>query len=880
MYKTLDKRSTRTIGVQPTGVSLVAFADATVEVTADWSRFDREFTTRLTRAVQTATRAASGIFDREGRNAGRSYFDAVADGFNPAGFARAGRQASNAFNRGWAGTDIDAGDLLDNNSAEFIVAGRRAGNAFERGFTSVDIDVDIDNNIFQRLTPQIANFGRAAGGAASSSGSLANALNNLVPGLGVLSTTMPTPQALGAVASGFGAIALSVTALIGVLAALASSAAFAIGGLIAAIPAIVGGAAVAIGALAIAFNGFGDAVSAGLSGDLEKFNEELAGLSPNARAAAQAIVSMKPAFDQIKNTVQENLFQGLGEQIAALGQTYLPIAEQALGRFSTTFNTIIQDIFSTLQQTDVAANFSAGFDSLANAFDRLGQAAGPLTQAFSQLFVSSGPFVERLADGIARAAESFASWIDDAQRSGALDNFFERAFEALAGISRVVGGVSRALGAIFSAGEGTGTDILNSMADALDRVADFLSSPEGRAGLQEFFETSRRALAGMMQALGPFLQAIGALAGPLFKTFADNAEQLGPVFGDWLTAMLPIIAALGLVLSAFVRLQAFLLTFLASIRGLVTFFSDVATAIIGFFTTIPTFATNFITTIVSFFSQLPGQIIIGIQALPGLLFQFFTDALVFVIGAVATGIANILVFFLELPFTIANALASLPQTLFDFFTTVFNFAGSAISNGISFVVGLVASLPGLMLGALAALPGMLWNFFYNAFLGVAGAIRSGVQSAIDFVRGLPNQLVSAVSSLGSRLMDAIRGPVNRVVDAANRLIDSINRLPGPDISRIPRLANGAIVRGGAMTAVIGEAGPEVVIPLTRPTRARQLVEQSGLLQIIGADNERGGGITNQNTTVVNAPINVVSNAQDPETVAYKTVARLSRLALV
>jgi hypothetical protein len=45
------------------------------------------------------------------------------------------------------------------------------------------------------------------------------------------------------------------------------------------------------------------------------------------------------------------------------------------------------------------------------------------------------------------------------------------------------------------------------------------------------------------------------------------------------------------------------------------------------------------------------------------------------------------------------------------------------------------------------------------------------------------------------------------------------------------LANGAYVRS-RMTAMLGEAGPEVVIPLTRPMRALQLAEQSGLLGVL------------------------------------------------
>ena len=69
-----------------------------------------------------------------------------------------------------------------------------------------------------------------------------------------------------------------------------------------------------------------------------------------------------------------------------------------------------------------------------------------------------------------------------------------------------------------------------------------------------------------------------------------------------------------------------------------------------------------------------------------------------------------------------------------------------------------------------------------------------------------------------------------VIDAA---------LPG-SLPRIPYLANGAILRRPTLF-VGGEAGDEVVIPLTRPRRARDLAEQSGLMALLGGRAGQGGG---------------------------------------
>lgn len=62
---------------------------------------------------------------------------------------------------------------------------------------------------------------------------------------------------------------------------------------------------------------------------------------------------------------------------------------------------------------------------------------------------------------------------------------------------------------------------------------------------------------------------------------------------------------------------------------------------------------------------------------------------------------------------------------------------------------------------------------------------------------------------------------------------------------IPALANGAIVRRPT-TALIGESGAEVVVPITRPARALELLEASGLASLARANG--GAAVSIQNAT--------------------------------
>jgi len=86
--------------------------------------------------------------------------------------------------------------------------------------------------------------------------------------------------------------------------------------------------------------------------------------------------------------------------------------------------------------------------------------------------------------------------------------------------------------------------------------------------------------------------------------------------------------------------------------------------------------------------------------------------------------------------------------------------------------------------------------------------------------------IDAVSGLVDGFADLVKGPVNMIITALNSVLASINfsktiDLPGLDPytfsfdlseMQIPMLAKGGIVTGPTL-AMIGEAGPEAVVPL-------------------------------------------------------------------
>lgn len=124
-----------------------------------------------------------------------------------------------------------------------------------------------------------------------------------------------------------------------------------------------------------------------------------------------------------------------------------------------------------------------------------------------------------------------------------------------------------------------------------------------------------------------------------------------------------------------------------------------------------------------------------------------------------------------------------------------------------------------ILGAIGSIPGALLDLagsFLSAAAALGTAILDGIKGALSSTAGFAGDVASAVLS-------AVRGVINSyVIDPINSALEFTIPVPGlPDIHinppDIPRLALGGIVTRPTL-ALVGEAGPEAVIPLSKASR--------------------------------------------------------------
>jgi hypothetical protein len=112
----------------------------------------------------------------------------------------------------------------------------------------------------------------------------------------------------------------------------------------------------------------------------------------------------------------------------------------------------------------------------------------------------------------------------------------------------------------------------------------------------------------------------------------------------------------------------------------------------------------------------------------------------------------------------------------------------------------------------------VWGAVKDAFVGAFEGIKNAVRPIVNTVLGYYNALITGVE----RAINAIANAINRIpsisipdwVPIFGGRKFSIPNIPNVSFPKIPMLADGGIVTRQTL-AVIGEAGPEAVIPLNR-----------------------------------------------------------------
>lgn len=261
-------------------------------------------------------------------------------------------------------------------------------------------------------------------------------------------------------------------------------------------------------------------------------------LAPAAQEVVNVIKSLRPAFEDLRLDVQQRLFSGVGTELEKLAHAWLPQAKKSLGDFADTFNGIFKTFSDTAQQPEFITNIGKGIESVREQVDKIGNAiAGPFTEAWGRLSGAAKPILDLLGDKISGLIIKFAEWIEEADKSGKLQEFMEGAADSLEKIWDTGEDVVSIIGDLWDAFSNTQTagdslSLLDRLREGIHQLAVWLDDPKNKQNITDLIDLSL-TFTGNLIGLGLWCYNTGKKLDELWDKFTDGKGAL-----DWVSEKL------------------------------------------------------------------------------------------------------------------------------------------------------------------------------------------------------------------------------------------------------------------------------------------------------------------------------------------------------
>ena len=440
--------------------------------------------------------------------------------------------------------------------------------------------------------------------------------------------------------------------------------------------------------------------------------------------------------------------------------------------------------------------------------------------------------ISKFVEDATEAIEEFVSSIGDVF-SGDFDiaDFFLDAFEKLPDLigRGLVGALEVIPDLILDVLEEAPTMLSGLFSDALDLV------------IKLFREFGPKIASGLGVALGQIIRFFALLP---FRIAAEIPGFITTVGPPLMAAVVEVFQRLPGVAAEFaVALVENVITYLRALPQLaLVAIQSLGSFLVGFLNgLIPgagEAASGLIASIVDWFSRLPQMAVDALASFGRLVANVFTQAWPTFQSALSGLIENVLNFFRNLPGQAATAMGNFASSVAGVISSSWNILRGAVDGVINNILNFFRNLPANAASAMSSFGSTISSAITGTVGAVTGAVSGLIESIMSFFRNLPGKISSALAGIGGSITSAVRSAVK---SAWNSVIGGIPGVhisfdpPGPgsfnfDWDPSDHLywnAMGSIVNNPILS-IVGEAGPEVIIPLSRPARALQLMRDSGL----------------------------------------------------
>lgn len=611
--------------------------------------------------------------------------------------------------------------------------------------------------------------------------------------------------------------------------------------------------------LKIGLSGVGDALKEALG---DSFKE----VSPSAARFVAEIKKLTPELVGLRNAVQGRLFVGLGQEVRALGERYLPTLRRAAvavaGELRGALGAAIRDLNTTTTQWRLAFVLDSARRSIALFAPQVARLPG----LFLRIAEVAAPAFESIARAGAGAFGDLIDAIDRAASSGALAAGIQQGVQAVIDLGRLLGGVLGVLRGINTAATAVfGTSLVGQVAALATQLSRLVASAPGQEFLRGLFSEALPVIRQLGDLLvGSVLPGIGRLlpvVATLASAFLDGlapvipvAEALLTALGGALAAVLPAVSTLaqafGGALTAAVTalapvippLAAALASLLAPTGAFQAFVQAVAPVL-------PVIAEGFGAIVTAIGSGLGTFFTALAPLLPGMAEAFASlaaavgESLAVALASIAPSLPLLAETFIQLAVALSPVLPTIIQAIADALVSVAPYLPGIAAN-LGVVVGALAQLTPAMasiIGAIAFalelvsgaaafvavnIPAALAGIG-EGFAGLVGAVNLSALRIVTVFAGLPSatarhvgimvgQVISTASRLGPALQAVGAGVVSGFVSALSVIV---GRSASIAVTTAVRFVGGISSMPGRTAAIMGSVAANVASALGRAAGA-------------------------------------------------------------
>lgn len=640
----------------------------------------------------------------------------------------------------------------------------------------------------------------------------------------------------------------------------------AVGALAGAIPAA---AAVAVGALApviAAFHGVGSAIAGALSGQATAAQlQAMQNLTPAAKQFVLQLYDARAQLKGLQTDAQQAFFGALNPGLRQ-ALTLLPLVRQYFGQFAGDMGTFARNVL-----TAFAADRS-GIESVLLGIHAVLSDLAPLGTSLTRIFVDLAavglPFLDTLTRGFVGMVGRFQQFIAAASASGALSNFFDTALTILRALGSTLGSIFRLIGDIVGALSEVGGQGLSVLKDVVDQLDAFFRTAEGHQTLVALFTLLNTALDSLGKILGPLLPALGTLVTDLANGLTGallgltpllqkTAEFLGKhpdlvkaaviAWAAYRTALIMVAIAEAIVdaLDPATWIVLLVAAIIAAVVLIVVYWDKIKNAALAAWHAIVDAGKaawkwlqdaakavgDWFGDVVGWFEALPGKILGFILGLPGQVESIFSDLSQRVMYWVGYALGWVLGEFIRLPGEIWDALVALPGQVAQVWLDVWHWSVAHLEALGKWLSDFFSALPGKVWGWLVSLPGKIVDLWTQVHTWTMTKLDALGKSIGQFFLGLPGTLGHLLYSAGKAIGNFIIDGINSAIHGINKGLKAAGVGDLFSIPDIPHLAKGGLITSPTV-AMVGEAGPEVVLPLNNPARTREIADQAGVTQLL------------------------------------------------